>query len=450
MRNTRKNQVRANVLLLTFSDNNGFDLHETLPGWLYWAAISQYIGCSEFADLTEERRWAAPVGFPAGRFPPGGAAARTDSMRLLALTESPDFVCYRYRWAAFRDALAERGWQVDDLPLARTAVGFLRQLPRIAAADVVVLQRRLLGWWKRRLLRAAAKVLIYDFDDAMFCRDSNRRKPPESRHRRRQFRDTVRMADACLAGNEYLRQQAAACAAPGRVHRFPTCVAPRRYPVAEHGSEGRPVQLVWIGSRATLPALVDAQAGLRAAAACLPELELKIICDVFPRLDGVRIVPTAWSAATEAREIAAAQIGIAWMPDHPWSLGKCGLKVLQYMAAGLPVVANPVGVHRELIVQGRTGFLAATPDEWREAIRTLARSPELRRRMGRAARERVVAHYSVDHWGPRLAAVLDALRGRLDLANGQELPAMACERIGGNHELAEQRMAGPCLDRVPP
>jgi len=77
------------------------------------------------------------------------------------------------------------------------------------------------------------------------------------------------------------------------------------------------------------------------------------------------------------------------------------------MAAGLPVIANPIGVHSELIVHGETGFIAATPEEWGAAIAALAQSPDLRRRMGAAARARLIQHYSVERWGPRFAAMID-------------------------------------------
>jgi glycosyltransferase involved in cell wall biosynthesis len=82
------------------------------------------------------------------------------------------------------------------------------------------------------------------------------------------------------------------------------------------------------------------------------------------------------------------------------------LKVLQYMAAGLPVVANPVGVHCELIQHGRTGFLAETPAEWADAIAELAADPRRRGELGRNAREFVEGHYSVSRWGPRFAAIV--------------------------------------------
>ena len=109
-----------------------------------------------------------------------------------------------------------------------------------------------------------------------------------------------------------------------------------------------------------------------------------MICDRFPERFPIPVVPVAWDEQTEARELAAGQIGVSWLPDDLWSRGKCGLKVLQYQAAGLPVVANPVGSHREMIRDGETGFLATTPDEWVDAVRRLAGDARLRQKMGLA------------------------------------------------------------------
>ena len=107
--------------------------------------------------------------------------------------------------------------------------------------------------------------------------------------------------------------------------------------------------------------------------------------------------------------MATSDIGISWLPDDTWSQGKCGLKVLQYMAAGLPVVANPVGVQAEMVRHGETGFLAETPDQWAEAVGRLARDPALRRTMGRAGRRRVETGFSVAFGAGRWLEVLRRL-----------------------------------------
>ncbi len=119
-------------------------------------------------------------------------------------------------------------------------------------------------------------------------------------------------------------------------------------------------------------------------------------------------MPVPWSQAWEARDLAAGQIGISWLPEGPWSQGKCGLKVLQYQAARLPVVANPVGMHRDLVEPGVTGFLPRSVAEWIDAIRTLAADNRLRSRMGRTARQRVEEGYSVAAWAETFVASVAA------------------------------------------
>jgi glycosyltransferase involved in cell wall biosynthesis len=104
--------------------------------------------------------------------------------------------------------------------------------------------------------------------------------------------------------------------------------------------------------------------------------------------------------------VAGGDIGINWLPDDDWSRGKCGLRVLQYMAAGLPVVANPVGMNREMVVDGRTGFLASTPGQWADAVARLAADPALRRRMGAEGRRLVQKRFSVEVWGSVFAEMV--------------------------------------------
>ena len=97
------------------------------------------------------------------------------------------------------------------------------------------------------------------------------------------------------------------------------------------------------------------------------------------------------------------------MRDDDWSRGKCALKVLQYMAAGLPVVSSQAGANAEVVVEGETGFLAATPQAWAEGIARLAHDAGLRRRMGEAGRRVVAADYSLEAVFGRLLGVIAGL-----------------------------------------
>ena len=320
-------------------------------------------------------------------------------MKMLALVDSPDHVCCRYRIRAFANPLQYAGWSLVCQGLERGLLPRLFQLRRAARFDAVVLQRKLLPLWQLRILRQAARHLVFDFDDAVLFRDSYDRRGPESAWRFRRFAQTVRLVDTVVAGNDFLADCALrAGARVERVHVIPTCVDPERYPVACHESSPSPVDLVWIGSSSTLRGLEEAGAIWERLRKAIPNLSLRIICDRFPESFPIPIIPVPWNEAAEANELAAGQIGISWLPDDLWSRGKCGLKVLQYQAAGLPVVANPVGPHSEMIRTGETGFLAATADEWVDAITTLAGEPRRRRKMGLLARQQVESNYSISAW----------------------------------------------------
>ena len=201
-----------------------------------------------------------------------------------------------------------------------------------------------------------------------------------------------------------------------------------------------------------LPSLDIIDEHLTAIGHRLPDMTLRVICDALPRLSGLRTELRPWSSNSEAAELADADIGISWLCDDLWGQGKCGLKVLQYMAAGLPVVANSVGVHRKMIVHGESGFLVDTPEEWAEAVARLAENPSLRQRMGAAARRTVESDYDVHCWGPKVAVLLRQLIDRqspncLPFENREpgRVPSLACA-LGLDH-LKPARGIAPSLAR---
>jgi glycosyltransferase involved in cell wall biosynthesis len=331
-------------------------------------------------------------------------------VRITALVESPDHVCCRYRVEAFRGHLEQAGHRLALRPWPRSCWSRLRLGRVLERTDAVILQRRLLPLWQLYLLRREMPLLVYDFDDAVFLRDSYAARGLASLRRLQRFVATIESADLVVAGNDYLAQQAARWTRPERVCVVPTCTDPARYPLARHRATG--ATLAWIGSSSTLQGLERIRPLLEAIGQRVPGLRLKIICDRFLQLRQVPVMACAWSEATEAAELADCDVGISWLPDDDWSRGKCGLKVLQYMAAGLPVVANPVGVQAEMVRHGVTGFLAQTASQWLEAVARLAADPALRRALGQAGRQRVEAEYSVAAGAQRWLGILDRLGKR--------------------------------------
>ena len=335
-------------------------------------------------------------------------------MRVLALVEARDHVCCRYRIAAFERGLAAGGWSLAIEPLARGLLGRLAQFRRVGDYDAVVLQRKLLPGWQIGELRRRARRLIFDFDDAVLYRDSYDRRGQHHRRRSGRFARTVRLADDVIAGNDFLAGCALeAGAPPDRVRVIPTCVdtgaiaAPAR---PGRSDEARRLDLVWIGSSSTMAGLDQRRPLWERIGREVPGVRLRMVCDRFLRFDSLPVVERPWSLATEADDVAAGDVGISWVPDDLWSRGKCGLKILQYQAAALPVLANPVGVHRELVRPGIDGFLPPTDDAWVEAIQVLAQDADLRRNLGRAGRAAVEANHSVAAWSAGFVGAIAGAR----------------------------------------
>jgi hypothetical protein len=329
-------------------------------------------------------------------------------MNVLALIEASEHVCYRYRIRAFEPLLRAQGVSIEAQPVAADLLTRIGQLRSARRYDVTLVQRRLLSGWQLGILRRKARRLVFDFDDAVLYRDSNDRRGPNCPRRARRFRAMMGAADGILAGNAFLAECAVGQGArPERVHVIPTCVSTERTRgtlAPTRRSDG--LDLVWIGSSSTLNGL-EARAELWSALGRrFPSLRLRLICDRFVAFPPLSIEPVRWSEGTEAAEISEGHVGVSWVPEDLWSRGKCGLKVLQYMAAGLPVIANPYGVHPEMIVAGETGFLARETEEWIDAIQCLVLYPTMRGEMGEAGRRRVDALYSVAGWAEAFLAAL--------------------------------------------
>ena len=324
-------------------------------------------------------------------------------MNILALVEAENHVCCRYRVAAFRPQLEAAGHTLAIRALPKSFFARLKTYAVARQADVVILQRKLISRFETAWLRRRAKRLIFDFDDAIWLRDSHSGKGFDDAKRTRRFRAIADSADAVVAGNSILAQQTGSKAAV-----IPTCIDTARYAPSDAKIDDS-IRLVWIGSSSTLKGLETQRELFESLGRAITGLRLKVICNRFPQFEHLSVDAVKWDERKETAELASADIGIGWVPDDPWSRGKCALKLLQYQAAGLPVVANPVGVQADIVRPGVDGFLASTTEDWIAAIRALASDADLRRRLGDAGREQVCAKYSTDVGGAMWIELLNRL-----------------------------------------
>lgn len=328
-------------------------------------------------------------------------------MRALFLIQGFEVPSSRYRVLQYLPALKEAGIDATVTPFPETLAEEQRIYSGAGEYDVVFIHRKRLSKFWIRTLRKAAKKIVYDFDDAVMFRDTLSVGEQESVRRRRRFERTCKMADLVLAGNSYLAEFAKPLNENTVI--LPTVIDMGRYGPRPWGGQPGKITLGWIGDTGSF-AYLEAQKPLfEAIGKAVPDLQFKVISSRFPKYEGLPVIPAKWSAETEVADLQSLDIGVMPVPDDPWSKGKCGLKLLQYMAAGVPAVASPVGANIDILQDGVQGFHAATEAQWIEAVRKLAGDVALRARMGKAAHARVKEHYSLEAASPKFVKLLQSL-----------------------------------------
>ena len=261
-----------------------------------------------------------------------------------------------------------------------------------------------------RIVLNSRKPVICDFDDAIFHQYDAHANPLIRYFLGTKLRPLMRGASLCLCGNDYLKSY---------VDRFcrhteiiPTVVDTNRYvPGSERRDDAQPIVVGWIGSPSTWTFVQPVMPILQRLSEEL-NLIIRVVGAGRPPAPSFRFEFVEWSEDTEKCALQSMDIGIMPLPDDPWARGKCGLKLIQYMACGLPVIASPVGVNCELVEEGVNGFLASNERDWEAAIRRLVASAALRANLGARGRKKVVAGYSLHVHGPRLAALVREVADR--------------------------------------
>jgi glycosyltransferase involved in cell wall biosynthesis len=352
-------------------------------------------------------------------------------MRLLVLTPNPTSAAStRFRIEQFfpalqragiepilRPFLCESGFAAlyrkgaraqKALAATRAVTGRIADLVRSLGVDGVLIHREaalvgppVIEWLFSGPLR---RPFIFDLDDAVWvpyvsptygARLSRILKAPDKTH------FTLTAAARVIAGNPYIADYARRYNA--RTEVIPTVVDTEQFRPMPRPGNDVPV-LGWIGThsslqylRAIVPALERLYARRR--------FVLKVVGAVLdaPTLP-VQNVP--WSLAREIADFQSLDIGLYPLVEDNWSVGKSGFKAVQYMACAVPVVASPVGVTTAMVRDNQTGFIARSDDEWVERLDQLLTDAALRRRLGDAGREEVVANWSLQAYAPRFVAAV--------------------------------------------
>lgn len=354
-------------------------------------------------------------------------------LRVLALTKyDAQAASTRQRFVQYFDYLRENDVEVELSPLLPSGYledlnrglrpggagirrGYaerLRTLRTRGGYDLLWVQYEIFPYWPGFVEGWAARragPFVCDYDDAIFHSYDAHRRPLVRRLLGRKLEPLLSRAAAAMCGNSYLQAYARRFCRNSVI--VPTVLDTEAYrPAPQPRSAEGPAVVGWLGSPTTwanveplLPAILPV---LKARGARLRAI------GAGPRARGIEGVDAVeWSEAGEVAELQAMDVGIMPLLDQPFQRGKCGYKLIQYMACGVPAIGSPVGVNSEIVADGSSGFLAAGPEEWAARLETLLADPGLRARMGAQGRRIAAERYSLASQQPRLLSILRAAAG---------------------------------------
>jgi glycosyltransferase involved in cell wall biosynthesis len=348
-------------------------------------------------------------------------------MRILALTRyGPLGPSSRVRFYQYYPYLRARGIEIQNAALLddeyvrrlygkqRTApisiiAAYLQRLywlTRSSSFDLLWIEKELLPWlpaWTEGMLRGLGVPYVVDFDDAVFHRYDMHTNVFMRNILGKKISAVMRHATSVVAGNDYLADYARQAGARN-IEILPSVVDIERYSLKQ--KEKTEFRIGWIGSPVTAPFLGLINVALEQVAKNIDAHLVLVGSGDDDPLPNIRKEIIPWSEESQVNHIQSFDVGIMPLPDAPFERGKCGYKLIQYMACGLPVIASPVGANTKIVEQGKTGFLASSNAEWVTALGTLYHDSQVRNAFGQAGRKKVEAEYSLQVAAPRLLEIL--------------------------------------------
>lgn len=314
----------------------------------------------------------------------------------------------------FDDDYLRRLYAGDSLDWFRIAINYCKRIKLLwhsGGYDLVWLEAEVLPWlptWGEAFLNSRNIPYVVDYDDAIFHRYNMHQSALVRTLLGRKIDKVMRRAALVVGGSEYLVEYAVAAGAQEVVY-LPTVVDMNRYS-AKGAAAKEDFTIGWIGSPMTVGYLSLIETAL-AEIGKEKGVRVVLVGGRASPLKGVHPEIVDWAEAAECSAINLFDVGIMPLPDSPWERGKCGYKLIQYMASGIPVVASPVGANCTIVDHGVDGFLADTPAEWINSLRVLKDSPQLRAKLGSSGRAKVRQKYSLQTTAPRLIALLSKTAG---------------------------------------
>ena len=313
----------------------------------------------------------------------------------------------------FNDEYVRNLYRGQQTSLTAVLSAYLKRLSiliRSSSFDLLWIEKELLPWipaWFESLFHTFKIPYVVDYDDAVFHRYDMHRSVLVRALLGRKIDRVMKRAGLVIAGNEYLAQRARQSGAR-RVECLPSVVDVSQYRLMEPAAS--PIfRIGWIGSPVTA-AYLDLVREVIGTLSREIDVHLTLVgSGNIPPFSDVPVEMLPWDEEIERKLGEKFDVGIMPLIDGPFERGKCGYKLIQYMASRLPVVASPVGVNQKIVEPGLNGYLAGSPTDWLVALRELHASVEKRNSMGQAGRRKAEQMYNLQVTAPRLLDLLSSL-----------------------------------------
>lgn len=325
-------------------------------------------------------------------------------VKIAFVTTRPDKASFKFRVMQYVPYLKESGIKHEILILPRGF--FARRLfyKKLKNFDVVFLQKRLSGKWDLRDLFNNSNRLIYDLDDSVMFNDGIN-DDFYSKKLELRFRRMVMRADRVVVGNEFLGKLASRYIDRRKLMTIPSVVDMNIWDARfRQPAERKAIIVGWVGSQSTLPYWKERASTWKRICEKFPQVIFRVVCNevtaiaALPEYAGIALQPVEWTEDSQVENCASFDIGIMPLPDNPWTRGKCGFKLIQYLSLGIPAVASPVGVNTDIIRHGQTGLLADSEEAWLENLGKLIESRERRHFLGNNGYRHIRENYSLQAW----------------------------------------------------
>jgi glycosyltransferase involved in cell wall biosynthesis len=321
----------------------------------------------------------------------------------------------RFRVKQYVPYLEESGIQCDIQHIPHAFHKRWRLLRGLKKYDAVIIQKKLFSAFELSLIAWVNRNIIYDFDDLVTAEHPMHKISEKVRKKlkknEKRFANTCKTARGIIAGNDFLAETASKFNENVSIIPTPVTILPGKVrKTTEKISEDEQPELTigWIGTKSNLFYLDRFGVAWREIHEKYPLVTLTVICNTPYESDLLSICNREWRPEREFADLQSFDIGIMPLTNDDWSRGKCGFKLLQYMAAGLPTVSSAIGANLSIVEHGVTGFLAKDEDEWVKYLTKLITDPELRETMGANARAHAERYYSVPVCKDKLVAALNA------------------------------------------